>query len=168
MLDTNPVTDTDTGPVTLDDLDGRNLATAPEAAAILRYDVRTVRSAIAAGDIPARRAPLTGFPLPGCATRPARAREVQRDRRQAPGRAGPPAAPQPLPASAVGSAAGVFGSGPGAGTRSPGGASGGRRVVAAGVHDISFRLVFAKDETRSAAGGRAATHGCEPYHSLSL
>ena len=32
---------------------GRLFATVPEAAAILRYDVRTVRRAIAAGEIPA-------------------------------------------------------------------------------------------------------------------
>lgn len=46
----------DPGPVTLDDLEGRNFATVPEAAKVLRYDIRTVRSAIAAGDIPAVRA----------------------------------------------------------------------------------------------------------------
>lgn len=34
---------------------GRLFATVPEAAAILRYDVRTVRRGIAAGDIPATR-----------------------------------------------------------------------------------------------------------------
>ena len=36
-------------------LAGRVFATVPEAAAILRYDVRTVRRAIAAGEIPATK-----------------------------------------------------------------------------------------------------------------
>lgn len=36
-------------------LDGRLFATVPEAAAILRYDVRTVRRGIAAGEIPATK-----------------------------------------------------------------------------------------------------------------
>lgn len=40
-------------------LTGRLFATVPEAAAILRYDVRTVRRAIAAGEIPAVRAGST-------------------------------------------------------------------------------------------------------------
>ena len=38
---------------------GRLFATVPEAAAILRYDVRTVRRAIAAGEIPAVRVGAT-------------------------------------------------------------------------------------------------------------
>jgi excisionase family DNA binding protein len=38
---------------------GRVFATVPEAAAILRYDVRTVRRGIAAGDIPAIRVGAT-------------------------------------------------------------------------------------------------------------
>lgn len=40
-------------------LAGRLFATVPEAAAILRYDVRTVRRAIAAGEIPAVRVGAT-------------------------------------------------------------------------------------------------------------
>jgi excisionase family DNA binding protein len=44
---------------TLDDLHGRSFATAPETADILGYDVRTVRRAIEAGDIPAVRAGST-------------------------------------------------------------------------------------------------------------
>ncbi len=51
--------DIDHGPVMLDDLAGRNFATVPETAAILRYDTRTVRRAIEAGDIPAVRAGAT-------------------------------------------------------------------------------------------------------------
>jgi excisionase family DNA binding protein len=39
--------------LTIDDLDGRTFATATEAAAILHVDPRTVRSSVAAGDIPA-------------------------------------------------------------------------------------------------------------------
>jgi excisionase family DNA binding protein len=38
---------------------GRLFATVPEAAAILRYDVRTVRRGIAAGEIPATKAGTT-------------------------------------------------------------------------------------------------------------
>jgi excisionase family DNA binding protein len=38
---------------------GRLFATVPEAAAILRYDVRTVRRGIAAGEIPATKAGST-------------------------------------------------------------------------------------------------------------
>jgi excisionase family DNA binding protein len=45
--------------LTLADLAGCLFATVPEAAAILRYDVRTVRRAIADGDIPAVRAGVT-------------------------------------------------------------------------------------------------------------
>ena len=45
--------------LTLEDLAGCLFATVPEAAAILRYDVRTVRRAIADGDIPAVRAGVT-------------------------------------------------------------------------------------------------------------
>ena len=45
----------DLGVITLDDLGGRLFATVPEVAAILRYDVRTVRRAIEAGTVPAVR-----------------------------------------------------------------------------------------------------------------
>ena len=45
--------------LTLDDLAGRLFATVPEVAVILRYDVRTVRRAIAAGEIPAVKAGAT-------------------------------------------------------------------------------------------------------------
>ena len=40
-------------------LAGQLFATVPEAAAILRYDVRTVRRGIASGDIPAVRVGAT-------------------------------------------------------------------------------------------------------------
>ena len=40
-------------------LAGRLFATVPEAAAILRYDVRTVRRGIASGEIPAIRVGAT-------------------------------------------------------------------------------------------------------------
>lgn len=45
--------DKDHGPVTIDDLEGRNFALVWEAAALLRADPRTIRRAIAAGQIPA-------------------------------------------------------------------------------------------------------------------
>ena len=51
--------DTDNHAITLADLDGCLFATVPEAAAILRYDVRTVRRAIANGEIPAVKAGAT-------------------------------------------------------------------------------------------------------------
>jgi excisionase family DNA binding protein len=44
--------DLDHGKVTLDDLADRTFAYPYEAAAILRVDVRTLRSALAAGEIP--------------------------------------------------------------------------------------------------------------------
>jgi excisionase family DNA binding protein len=44
---------------TLHDLEGRNFATVPEVAGILRYDVRTVRRAINDGEIPAVKAGAT-------------------------------------------------------------------------------------------------------------
>jgi excisionase family DNA binding protein len=43
------------GPVTIEDLDGRNFAYPHEVAGILRCDVRTVRRAINDGQIPATR-----------------------------------------------------------------------------------------------------------------
>ncbi len=46
----------DRPPVTLDDLAGRNFATVPEVASILRCDPRTVTSAIKSGEIPAVKA----------------------------------------------------------------------------------------------------------------
>jgi excisionase family DNA binding protein len=45
--------------LTLDDLAGVLFATVPEAASVLRYDVRTVRRGIADGDIPAVKAGAT-------------------------------------------------------------------------------------------------------------
>lgn len=45
--------------LTLGDLDGRLFATVPEVARVLRYDERTVRRAIAAGQIPAVVAGVT-------------------------------------------------------------------------------------------------------------
>jgi excisionase family DNA binding protein len=51
--------DIDHGPVTLADLKGRNFAFAYEVASILRMDVRTVRTAIINGDIPATKAGST-------------------------------------------------------------------------------------------------------------
>jgi excisionase family DNA binding protein len=49
------VPDTYHSPVTLEDLEGRDFAYPYEAAMVLRIDVRTLRSAIAAGEIPAVR-----------------------------------------------------------------------------------------------------------------
>jgi excisionase family DNA binding protein len=46
---------TRTGGVTPPDLSNRNFASVPEAAAFLGVDVRTVRRAIGAGEIPATR-----------------------------------------------------------------------------------------------------------------
>jgi excisionase family DNA binding protein len=51
--------DTDNHAITLADLAGRLFATVPEAAAILRYDPRTLRRAIADGEIPAVKAGAT-------------------------------------------------------------------------------------------------------------
>jgi len=47
--------DIDRGPLTLDDLEGRNFAYPHEVARILRTDVRTVRRAINDGQIPATK-----------------------------------------------------------------------------------------------------------------
>lgn len=44
---------------TIKDLDGRLFATVPETADITRYDPRTIRRAIEAGEIPATRAGAT-------------------------------------------------------------------------------------------------------------
>jgi excisionase family DNA binding protein len=46
----------DHGPVTLSDLEGRDFATVPEYASIVRCDPRTVVSDIKAGSIPATKA----------------------------------------------------------------------------------------------------------------
>jgi excisionase family DNA binding protein len=53
---TKPVTWTPTPEEALKRLDGRVFATVTEAAVILHLDSRTLRKAIAAGDIPATRA----------------------------------------------------------------------------------------------------------------
>lgn len=46
-------------PLTLGDLDNRLFATVPEVARVLRYDERTIRRAIADGQIPAVAAGVT-------------------------------------------------------------------------------------------------------------
>ena len=56
---TAPTTWNPTAEEALRRLDGRLFATVTEAAAILRYDARTVRKAIEAGEIPAVRAGST-------------------------------------------------------------------------------------------------------------
>ncbi|HEY2552423.1 MAG TPA: helix-turn-helix domain-containing protein [Streptosporangiaceae bacterium] len=53
---TAPVTWSPTAQAALDRLRGRLFATVTEAAAILRYDPRTLRKAIADGDVPAVQA----------------------------------------------------------------------------------------------------------------
>jgi excisionase family DNA binding protein len=56
---TAPITWTPDAEAALQRLQGRLFATAPEVAAILSYDARTVRRAIAAGEIPSIRAGST-------------------------------------------------------------------------------------------------------------
>lgn len=56
---TAPITWTPSSEAALARLDGRLFATVTEVAAILRYDARTVRKAIEAGEIPALRAGST-------------------------------------------------------------------------------------------------------------
>jgi excisionase family DNA binding protein len=56
---TAPITWNPTAEEALRRLDGRLFATVTETAAILRYDARTVRKAIEAGEIPAVRAGST-------------------------------------------------------------------------------------------------------------
>jgi excisionase family DNA binding protein len=52
---TAPVTWTPSAAAALERLEGRLFAKTPEVAAVLRCDVRTLRKAIAAGEIPAVR-----------------------------------------------------------------------------------------------------------------
>jgi excisionase family DNA binding protein len=59
---TAPITWNPTAKEALRRLDGRLFATVTETAAILRYDARTVRKAIEAGEIPAVRAGSTYLP----------------------------------------------------------------------------------------------------------
>jgi excisionase family DNA binding protein len=56
---TAPVTWTPTAQAALDRIRGRLFATTTECAAVLRYDARTLRRAIEAGEIPAVRAGST-------------------------------------------------------------------------------------------------------------
>jgi|HubBroStandDraft_2_1064218.scaffolds.fasta_scaffold11006_3 excisionase family DNA binding protein len=56
---TAPVTWDGSAAEALARLEGRLFATVPEAAAILRYDPRTLRAAIVAGEVPAVRAGAT-------------------------------------------------------------------------------------------------------------
>jgi excisionase family DNA binding protein len=56
--------DIDHGPIALEDLNGRSFACPWEVAAILRIDVRTVRRAIATGDIPSVKTGQQQFRIP--------------------------------------------------------------------------------------------------------
>lgn len=56
---TKPVTWSPSPQVALDRLDGKLFATTTETAAVLRYDARTLRKAIEAGEVPAVRAGVT-------------------------------------------------------------------------------------------------------------
>ena len=56
---TKPVTWTPDAETALERIDGKLFATTTEAGAVLRYDHRTIRKAIEAGEIPAVRAGAT-------------------------------------------------------------------------------------------------------------
>lgn len=56
---TKPITWSTSAKAALERLDGKLFATTTECAAVLRYDARTLRKAIEAGDVPAIKAGST-------------------------------------------------------------------------------------------------------------